>query len=64
MMTKFITFFAILWIIVCGFLIILIEVNKKEIYFNCSNLIGGWHPDIPQKFRELCDEAKKERNER
>ena len=63
-MTKFITFFAILWIIICGFLIILIEVNKKEMYFNCQTLIGGWHPDIPQKFKELCEEAKKERNER
>tara|TARA_R110000822_G_scaffold151980_5_gene291123 strand:+ start:391 stop:582 length:192 start_codon:yes stop_codon:yes gene_type:complete len=63
-MTKFISFFAILWIVICGFLIILIEVNKKEMYFNCANLIGGWHPDIPQKFKELCDEAKKERNER
>lgn len=63
-MTKFITFFAILWIIICGLLITLTEISRKETKFNCSLLIGGWHPDIPQKFKELCDEAKKERNER
>jgi hypothetical protein len=39
--------------------------RKEEVFkFNCSNLIGGWHPDIPKKFAELCAEAKKERNDR
>jgi hypothetical protein len=39
--------------------------RKEEVFkFNCSNLIGGWHPDIPQKFREMCLAAKQERSDR
>jgi hypothetical protein len=55
-----------MWIIFIGFIIYLTEVSRKEevFKFNCTNLIGGWHPDAPKKYLELCDEAKKERNDR
>jgi len=65
-MTKGVFFVITMWIVFCGFIIYLTEVSRKEevFKFNCNNLIGGWHPDIPKKFAELCAEAKKERNDR
>jgi hypothetical protein len=27
-------------------------------------VMGGWHPDIPKKFTEMCLAAKGERNDR
>ena len=55
-----------MWIIFCGFIIYLTEVSRKEevFKFNCASLMGGWHPDIPKKFAELCIAAKQERNDR
>jgi hypothetical protein len=55
-----------MWIVFVGFIIYLTEVSRKEevFKFNCSNLIGGWHPDIPKKFAELCLAAKQERSDR
>ena len=38
--------------------------HEKQSMFNCQLLIGGWHPDAPKKYLELCDEAKQERNDR
>ena len=38
--------------------------HQKQSIFNCQLLIGGWHPDAPKKYLELCDEAKQERNDR
>lgn len=38
--------------------------HQKQSMFNCQLLIGGWHPDAPKKYLELCDEAKKERSDR
>ena len=32
--------------------------------YDCGILIGGWHPDVPQKYREMCLAAKSERNDR
>jgi hypothetical protein len=60
-------FFAItMWIVFVGFIIYLTEVSRKEevFKFNCANLMGGWHPDIPKKFAELCVAAKQERSDR
>jgi hypothetical protein len=41
-------------------------VSRKEEYFkiDCMTVMGGWHPDIPKKFTELCLAAKSERNDR
>jgi hypothetical protein len=60
-------FFAItMWIVFVGFIIYLTEVSRKEeiFKFNCASLMGGWHPDIPKKFAELCVAAKQERSDR
>lgn len=63
-MEKFIVFWIMIWILICGLLITLTEISRKETTFNCSLLMGGWHPDVPKKFAEMCIEAKKERNDR
>jgi hypothetical protein len=65
-MSKWFFFSISMWIIFIGFIIYLTEVSRKEevFKFNCSNLIGGWHPDIPKKFAELCLAAKQERSDR
>ena len=60
-------FFAIsMWIIFVGFIIYLTEVSRKEevFKFNCASLMGGWHPDIPKRFAEMCIAAKQERSDR
>jgi len=53
-------------VVVCTYLIVMTEVaQKNEIYkVNCDAVMGGWHPDIPQKYRELCEEARKYRSDR
>jgi hypothetical protein len=28
--------------------------NVVVVKYNCSQLIGGWHPDIPVKVQEEC----------
>ena len=65
-MSKSFFFVITMWIVFCGFIIYLTEVSRKEevFKFNCANLMGGWHPDIPKKFAELCIAAKQERNDR
>ena len=27
--------------------------------YDCSVLIGGWHPDVPKDYAKLCEEAKR-----
>ena len=58
--------FIAMWIVFCGLIIYLTELSRKEEYFkiNCMTLMGGWHPDIPKKFTEMCLAAKQERNDR
>jgi hypothetical protein len=63
-MEKFILFWVVVWILICGLLITLTELSRKESKFNCSLLMGGWHPDAPHKFNELCNLARKEKNDR
>jgi len=65
-MSKSFFFVITIWIIFCGFIIYLNEVSRTEevFKFNCANLMGGWHPDLPKKFAELCIAAKQERNDR
>jgi hypothetical protein len=50
-------------IVFCGFIIYLTELSRKEETYkiNCQALIGGWHPDVPKKFVELCEQAKMSR---
>jgi hypothetical protein len=52
--------FVGMWIVFCGLIIYLTEVSRKEEFYkiNCELLLGGWHPDAPKKFVELCEEAK------
>ena len=60
-------FWAIcLGIMFCGFIIYLTELSRKEETYkiNCQTLMGGWHPDVPKKFVELCEQAKHSKNDR
>jgi hypothetical protein len=65
-MTKGFFFAITMWIVFVGFIIYLAEVSRREevFKFNCASLMGGWHPDIPKKFAELCIAAKQERSDR
>jgi len=58
--------FIAMWIVFCGLIIYLTELSRKEEYFkiDCMALMGGWHPDIPKKFTEMCLAAKQERSDR
>jgi hypothetical protein len=51
-----------MWIVFCGLIIYLTEISRKEEVYklNCELLLGGWHPDVPKKFAELCEEAKQQ----
>ena len=53
-------------IVFCGLIIYRTELRRKEEYFkiDCMTVMGGWHPDIPKKFTEMCLAAKSERNDR
>jgi hypothetical protein len=31
-----------------------IKSNVVVVKYNCSHLIGGWHPDLPVKVQEEC----------
>jgi hypothetical protein len=55
-----------MWIVFCGLIIYITEVSRKEEVYklNCELLLGGWHPDVPKKFAELCEEAKQMRSDR
>jgi hypothetical protein len=65
-MSKSFLFVISMWIVFCGFIIYMTELSRKEevFKFNCANLIGGWHPDVPKKFSEMCLAAKQERSDR
>jgi hypothetical protein len=54
------------FIFLCGFIIYFTELSRAEEKYkiNCNMLLGGWHPDVPQKYREMCLAAKQERNDR
>ena len=45
----------------------MVDKPKKSVY-TCSQIdnlsMGGWHPDIPKKYAEMCIAAKQERNDR
>ena len=53
--------FIAMWIVFCGLIIYLTELSRKQEFYklNCELLLGGWHPDVPKKFIELCEEAKR-----
>lgn len=55
-----------MWIVFCGLIIYMTEVSRREEVYkmNCDLLIGGWHPDVPKKFVELCEKAKQMRSDR
>ena len=59
-MSKSFLFVLLMWIVFCGMIIYMTELSRKEevFKFNCSNLIGGWHPDVPKDYAKLCEEAK------
>jgi hypothetical protein len=65
-MSKSFFFVITMWIVFCGFIIYMTELSRKEevFKFNCSNLIGGWHPDVPKDYAKLCEEAKRMRSDR
>jgi hypothetical protein len=45
-------------VIVLGLLVVAFWPNTKGnvvvVKYDCSQLIGGWHPDIPLKVQEQC----------
>ena len=53
----------VIGILLCGFVIYLTELGKKS-EVNCAMLMGGWHPDLPKKYQEMCIAAKQERSDR
>jgi hypothetical protein len=53
----------IFWIAITFSIIILVlsltfwpatKGNVVVVKYNCSVLIGGWHPDVPDKVQEEC----------
>ena len=57
---------VVLGITFCGFIIYLTELSRKEETYkiNCELLLGGWHPDVPKDYAELCEKAKQMRSDR
>lgn len=55
-----------MWILLCGCIIYLTEVSRREEVYklNCELLLGGWHPDVPKDYAKLCEEAKQMRSSR
>jgi hypothetical protein len=49
-------------IIVCTYIIGFTELNRKEERkrVHCDVIMGGWHPDVAQRFIEMCAEARQE----
>lgn len=49
---------AITFSILLGLLVLAFWPSKKSnvvvVKYDCSVLIGGWHPDIPLKVQEEC----------
>lgn len=63
MKTKEITLALFFAVFICGFVIFLTELKRwQENRVPCEQLLGGWHPDIPQKYAEMCALARKQRN--
>jgi len=51
---------ALFGIIVCTYLVGMTELTRREdrAKVNCDVLMGGWHPDIPQRYAQMCFEAR------
>jgi hypothetical protein len=47
-------------IIVCTYLIAFTELTRREERprVNCDVIMGGWHPDIPHRYAQMCFEAR------
>ena len=52
------TFAFIFSIMICGSVIFLTELARKEIAYDCHMLIGGWHPDVPKEVIKQCRREK------
>jgi len=52
------TFALITSLFICGCVIFLTELARKEIAYDCHMLIGGWHPDVPPKVIDECRKKK------
>ena len=48
------TFALIFSLLICGGVIFLTELARKEIAYDCRMLIGGWHPDVPREVIKQC----------
>jgi len=61
-MAKDFFWIAIAASIVFGLLILAVWPNIKAdvvvVKYDCSMLIGGWHPDVPVKVQEECRRRK------
>ena len=51
---------ALFGIIVCTYLVGMTELTRREerSKVNCDVLMGGWHPDIPQRYAQMCFDAR------
>ena len=54
---TFVTFGIVLGILILSFW----PADKSSVVvvkYDCSMLIGGWHPDVPVKVQEECKQRK------
>lgn len=59
MQIKEITIALFFAVFICGFVIFITELQRyQENRIPCEQLLGGWHPDIPQKYAEMCALAR------
>jgi len=59
MRTKEITLLLFLVVFICGMAVFVEELqNWRKTRIPCEQLLGGWHPDIPQKYAEMCARAR------
>jgi hypothetical protein len=40
-------------------LVVAIFFAKPRPVFDCSSLIGGWHPDVPESIKKRCEGGRK-----
>jgi hypothetical protein len=57
-MAKDLFWIIVTFTIVFGVLVLTVWPSNKSnivvVKYNCQQLIGGWHPDIPLKVQEEC----------
>jgi hypothetical protein len=59
MKTREITFALFFIVFICGLTVFVAEIqNWQKSRIPCEQLLGGWHPDFPKKYTEMCALAR------